>query len=334
MLQVAGILHDEGSNQQGAQVTMARTAACVILSDVPRRFHWGAVACSFRARWVFPNPSMGRTESCVFRRLVYGACVFLFAMVVRAPGQSMTYEESSERIYDAAKLVEPSVFLEDHLRDLMRQFTSIECKNRKLSRLIVAVDQRDLANITNVNVPPIRVSLIPDFVSPKSDLLQCEKLRRPVAQVLCFDGNATAAVRRDGKLTRFQLAGEHDSWDLTLLGVRLKLVGLRLHIIPSNIPARPLDQVWIYTRTEILPSLEKAKDMRREIEAYLGVHTTLFIRTDPFFITHEGPLCDPFEEPRSKMSKQQFLSEPYIACWSEEGGGECGRSTPLMDSRP
>src|SRR5258708_5284435 len=73
-----------------------------------------------------------------------GTITWLLAMAVSASAQGLSYEHESKNVYDSAKSIELSAFEPSALRERFKGFASTQCAQRKLARLIVATNQRDL----------------------------------------------------------------------------------------------------------------------------------------------------------------------------------------------
>jgi hypothetical protein len=210
---------------------------------------------------------------------------------------------------------------------VFKDFVATRCGQRKLARLTVAANERDLVNAINVALPAGRRERIPDLLTADPSLLGFDVGQPMIAEVLCFSGQVTARVRRGHSVRRHQLLGRDDARELNAHGLRLTLVGFRLSTVSGRVgtpgPQDLPDRVWIYAATQVLPELKRAEAVRRDLQDRTGVETHLVLRTHPHFFDYRGPRCDVFEVPHPAISKEEFLRSPFIVCWPEDRGGVC-----------
>jgi len=254
-------------------------------------------------------------------------CLFSVAKVTAAQTSRFEYEQSTKGVYDAARLVSSGDFVNAKLLEVFKQFGVTECAQRQLARLTVVTNERDLENVVNVRVPAIPRARIPIMLAADPTLLGSNLGQLNSAEVLCFDGSVTAFVRRDGKVSKYRLSGEDDVRDLNLPALRLTLVGFRLERerpdVAKHDPNPLPDMVWIYARTDALPTLGAAAAARSQLETQIKTRTYLILRTAPFFFDYGGPRFDLFEVRPSTTSMREFLAQPYIECWPNGTGGSC-----------
>ncbi len=219
------------------------------------------------------------------------------------------YEHNSRHIYDRAEIVKPMEFDDRRLTARLRDFAISQRGKHVLARLTVGPRRSDVQSALNNDLPGLRVHL---------PVLKTGLVPAPnVAQVLVFNGNATAYIRRNNYFKQYQLFGEQSArkWDVQSLS--LTVVGFRLRTDPRG-PNTAHDQlpdrVWIYAVAREIPDLTNVSAMYDLIGKQLGTITFLILRTDPFFFDFDGPLCDPFEVPGSKLSEHDFLTKPFIVC--------------------
>ena len=253
-------------------------------------------------------------------------CALFFALAVKAQlpqyEQASGLEQSSARIYDARQVVKAQAFTPAQLSVLFAQFVSARCGQGKLARFTVSTNLRDLMNTSNVSLPEMSRKGIPNILKLDPSLLGNGLGEPSVAQVMCFDGQANALVRRSGQVSDFQIEGTRDPRELVLGDLHARLVGFRLRQAPPNTSHSVVDMLSVYVRTPALPELAVAKTARAELERRTGTRTYLFLRTDPFFFDADGPRTDIFERPIPSVSSAVFLRRPYITCWPKGGGDE------------
>ena len=211
------------------------------------------------------------------------ACVF--AATAPASAQGIQYQISSEKVYDAAKVLDNGAFQESKLLEIFKSFSATHCGRQPLARLTVAPSQRDLLDGLNSDLPELPRAAIPNLLSADSTLLCGDRRRSTVAQVLCFGGDATALVLQNG---------------------------------PPDVKSRdphPLpDSLQVFLQARSLPDLESAARVRRDLEEAIGVRTTVVLRTDSFFFDYDGPRCNVFDVPTASISKEEFLARPFVMC--------------------
>lgn len=228
-----------------------------------------------------------------------------------------SYKQSSNQAYDAATLIRASEFRDANLSKMFETFVSTKCGTRKLARLILATNERDLGNAVN--------TILPGSVSD-SQIREAQLSTSEVAQVLCFEGRATLFIRK-GRIARREVFGNADARKLVLQGVPLTIVGFRLRIGTPNAVVhdgrtRP-NRVWIYATTQVLPDAEIAARMREELERRLEMQVYLIVRTDSFFSAFDGPICDLFDSSAQVYSGPEALSRPSVVCSPGSGRHSC-----------
>jgi hypothetical protein len=224
-----------------------------------------------------------------------------------------SYVHESTHLYDAAKLVRSEDFSEQRLLEAFRTFSNTNCREPGISRMTIGTNRRDLEAALATFFPgdgadPAKIiragGLTLKFTYPE------------VAQAWCFDGNATAFVRRNDRVTRYQLRGKSDARGVALGTNVLTMIGFNAHI---NSP----EQISVYADLLELPGLDLARRFRDELEAKTGTPAFLTLRTDPFFVEYEGPTWDLFARDLPEGSAVPFLDRPQVACPPKESGGRC-----------
>jgi hypothetical protein len=206
---------------------------------------------------------------------------------------------------------------------LFTRFVATQCTQGRLARLTVVTNLRDLINTSNVSLPEMPLKGIPSILKADPSLLGSGLDEPTVAQVLCFDGQASALVRRGGQVSKLQIDGSRDPREPMLGGLRARIVGFRLRPAPPGTSHSALDILSVYLRTSALPELAAAKAARAELERRIGTKTYLILRTDPFFFDYDGPRTDIFEQTIPRVSSAEFLCKPYIVCWPGDGESFC-----------
>jgi hypothetical protein len=244
------------------------------------------------------------------------AVISICAMNSSASCQRFTYEQASGQIVDAARIVPPNDFTQRNLHKIFEAFVVSECAATKLCRLIVAPTQSELAAAANSNLPSPRSA---ETDRPQRALLQ-------VAQVVSFNGNATAWIRRGTYVSTVQISGRKDAREWAVGGAAVRVVGFRVRADPSaptNAAASPSDRVWLYAKaySTIEPSV--AIKLRRNLEQLIGMPTYLILRTDSFFSEEDGPLRDVFEDIDASNLKSSALADLSLICRPGRSGGTC-----------
>jgi hypothetical protein len=221
---------------------------------------------------------------------------------------SVFYEHKSASVVDLAMLVESNRFDESSLIERFKSFVISIGSQHKLARLTLASSRVDLQSALNNDLPGLKVHLkVLNEGIPPAD----------VGQVLCFDGKATAYIRRGNLVRRHQLSGDTEArkWDIE--GLSLTLEGFRLRTDPrgetTGRDALP-DRVWLYATSKELPNLTTAVAAYAALAKQLAMITFLIIRTDSFFFDYDGPMRDAFAVPLPKISANEFLRKPFIVC--------------------
>lgn len=282
---------------------------------------------------LFRPAEMAGHATCAPRRVALPRMAVASAITVclLIPGSGVagdfSYESVSKDIYDAARTVDGRKFDESTLLRTFTGFVGAECDQRKVARLIVAPSQDDLMKAVNTELPPIRPSRLSDILAADPSLVCAGSDEIRAAEVLCFDGAATACIRL-GRVSRsYQLRGTRDSRELGLGGLHLRLVGFRLYAAPRRVSAsnkRTLrDEVWIYASAPSLPSVEAAKVASKDLERRTGLETFLVLRTDPFFFYDRGPRCDIFAPSPPRISPEEFSAKPFITCSPNRSPDPC-----------
>src|SRR5260370_41672492 len=88
----------------------------------------------------------------------------------------LSYEQASEKVYDAARVVDANKFDDSHLSGLFKSFVAAECRGRTLARLGLSTNQQQLGDAINANSPEGMASI---------ELLKREFGPPNVARVLC-----------------------------------------------------------------------------------------------------------------------------------------------------
>jgi hypothetical protein len=254
-------------------------------------------------------------------------CVLLFALAVKA--QLRQYEQasgliqSSGRIYDARQVVRPEAFTTAQLSALFSQFASARCGQGRLARLTVTTNLQDLINTSNVSLPEMPRKGIPNILKADPSLIGIGLNEPSVAQVLCFDGQASAFVRHGGQVSEFRISGSRDPRELILGELHARIVGFRLRPALTGTSHSASDVLSVYVRMSALPELVAAKAAHAELALRTGSWTVLVLRTDPFFFDYDGPRTDLFEKSIPNASSAEFLVRPYIVCWPEGKASSC-----------
>jgi hypothetical protein len=289
--------------------------------------------------WRLEGPSTRTRAAKTFLQEVWRLSVVTFSLIgslASALGQAVEYEHSSMTIYDAARTISASDLRSPNLLDDLSKFVAAECKERKLVRLTLAATARELSNVSNVELPPLRRASIPDLLRADPSLLNPNLERTNAAQVFCFGGNATVAVRIGSNVVFHRLRGNDDPRGIDLRGRRFMLIGFRLDMEPQNVAKHdpnPLPaELRIFATISALQGLEAAAAVRAYIEEATGTPTYLFLRTDPFFFDYGGPRTDAFSPNASRVSVGEFLARPYIVCWPGSGTGNCRLMTSHIES--
>ena len=290
--------------------------------------HDVSIGESARFEWTLIGAPLSATRLTTSIRL-FTLILFLFsvAKVIAAQTSRFEFEQSSKGVYDAARLVSSGDFATPKLLERFKQFGVTECAQRQLARLTVVTNERDLENVVNVRLPAIPRARIPIMLAADPTLLGSNLGQLNSAEVICFDGSVTAFVRRDGKVSQYRLSGENDVRDLNLRALRLTFVGFKLERerpdVAKHDPNPLPDMVWIYAKTDALPTLGAAAAARSQLESQIKTRTYLILRTAPFFFDYGGPRSDLFEVQHSTASTREFLVRPYIECWPNGTGGSC-----------
>ena len=234
-----------------------------------------------------------------------------------------SYVYQSGTVYDGARTVKRQDFRQAELLEFFSRFVDKECRERKLARLTVSPSVWSLRTTFNSALPEV------DSTNSVRDGSFRLHLGNPdVAQLWCFDNEATALVRRsDGTITRHQIAGRSDAREPTIAGTKLTLIGMNLRpgTAASITPANPhlFDTVSLYVLVGKLPELSLAKSIHEELENKVGINVFLTLRTDPFFVQYAGPPWDIFTVPLPEGSAVRFLDRPHIVCPPRTTGGDC-----------
>jgi len=267
------------------------------------------------------RPRLGPLVWCVAVIATLAGCV------PRTSKDRVLYERSSAGAYDAGIVVGPEGFQPGPLLTLLRTFWASKGAHLKLSRLRVSPSERDLQITGNVDLPDMPPGEIPRLLALTPGYLGGAVGQPDIAEVLCVGANATALVRRAGRVVSYQIAGELDARDLPVSGMSLAIVGFRVDAV-AGAGADPRGaypgSVRIFVRMGNLPAPEKAAAARRELQVRLGTRTFLVLRTDPFFFEYGGPRTDVFEVPPPEVSAAEYLAKPSIACWPPSGHDPVG----------
>lgn len=239
-----------------------------------------------------------------------------------SPSADPSYAYASTAVYDAAKLIKLGQFEDTDLLKLFGRFVQSECRGHKLARLIVSPNRWDLTSAFNVSFPEANPAEV-----IRKGLFRLHFGKPTVAQVWCFENQATVTVRRGEEITHYQLKGDRSAQELEKNGVSLMLVGanLRAGWPASNSAAseRPTDTIWLYVRAMDLPKLDIAESIHEELEKETGTATFLILRTDSFFVEYDGPAWDIFAKSLPEGSATKFLDKPHIVCPPKRTGGRC-----------
>lgn len=249
---------------------------------------------------------------------------FFLAVASTMSGGTFEYVRAADQLYDEARLVGAEDFVLPKLMEIFNRFSATECRQQKLARLTIAVNNADLMNIINVSLPAGMRSRLPALLKLDRSLLGADLDRSMAAQVLCFGGNATASVRQGPNLSRYQLRGSNEAKDIKINDLRLSIVGFSLSVDSVSKGADHLKtEIRLFARTPALPTENAAKAVRVELERLFGVPTYLFLRTDSHFFDYGGPRSDAFEKLTGVPSIDDFLTKPFIDCWPDSRQGGC-----------
>ena len=247
--------------------------------------------------------------------------VLICFLIFRIPDYCQSYQRAATNsVFDESRIIDPARFTVGELLRSFQDFRTSRCNAYPLARLIVATSKEDLLLGTNTVHPEI-LGGNPAATFAKW-YLSADISRTRLAQVWCFDGRATSWIRSEDKIQRYELSGGKDSREITILGTNLKIVGFLLRLI--DLPPRHGDKrepnplVSIFATTDVLPSLEIAKNIKKELERETRAEVILVIRTDSVFFVFDGPAQDLFAIPLKRISETKFLSQPSVVCTSQE----------------
>lgn len=230
-----------------------------------------------------------------------------------------SYTYDSPQIYDSAKLLRPYVN-ESELVDYFARLVRTECGEHRLVRVTVSPDRWGLKAIFNTFEPEAYSS---QSVRDKSFHFYFGDPE--LAQLWCFNGQASVLIRSGGRTSLRPLVGGKDARRLTIKGVELTLVGFNLQPGAAHVSnsTAPRDSVWLYALVDKIPALQEAKSIHDALENELGMQVFLILRTDPVFVQYDGPAWDVFSERLPQGSATRFLDKSHIVCPPNVTGGEC-----------
>jgi hypothetical protein len=231
--------------------------------------------------------------------LVFGLGGFLLYRFLTPPSNLRVGKAASTgSVYDEIVFVDSRSFTYKRILALCEQVLRDKSASYRLIRLTAGVSEFDV-------LPLVKSETIAYFDPARLNTKWRDSAN--VAQMIYRDGSAIVRIKTGKQVVYKQLRGHNDPSEIDLVDVHYVLRSFATDGKNSG-----LEWARFCVTANPLPTLEQAKALVRELQAFS--HVSLTVRTDSFFREYEGPYADIFNPPYPSFTEDDYYQTPQITC--------------------
>jgi len=233
--------------------------------------------------------------------------------------------------YDLYRTIDRDSFTEANLRPILEHFAVMQNGKHKLSRLTVHYRGMDLGPMFGNSGN----SVDPNYFDANWSR------GYSAAQVVCWNGIASAYLRFGNSIKYVQISGDHDPRELRIDDRAVSVVSFRLITSNGDMDALSTrsadDSIIVYAMTQPLLTVSEADRLLAVLQNSIGTQNViLIVRTDQLFEGNGGPTFDVFHPPIPIFRRESYVTTPYVTCFPKAGAkGEAqNRKERCLVERP